>query len=218
MKKVLVIFLTTVLAVSFVACGNKNDVTSSETVSKESISKESSQEIISSDEASSKEEIREFRVQGSTHFYAPIEWKVFKNSNSSVVCKSEDTMVSISYRYQTDPNNDLEKIIEKITYTAFSDAAGRCHGNIRNSSINVISTEKSTLADIECLKFTGLIPNSSVANSLGDWDCHAYGYTFIYDGAEFMICGIVSKPEQDPELIAEINELTDFIAESIHEK
>lgn len=215
MKKALIIFLAMVLAISLVACGNKNDVTSSETVSKESISKESSQEIISSDEASSKEEIREFRVQGSTHFYAPIEWKVFNGSNSSVVYKSEDSMVSISYRYQTDPNNDLEKIIEKITYTAFSDAAGSAHGNIRNSSINVISTEKSTIADIECLKFTGSIPNAELD---WKWNCHVYGYTFIYDGAEFMICGIVSKPEQDPELIAEINELTDFIAESIHEK
>ena len=216
MKKIISLLLIIATVITVTSC-DQNATTSKDEESSftTTSSIENTVSVGVSTTTSSKEEQTEFRIYDSIYFSAPTNWDFKKKTVTTVVVKNEDAIVSVCYDSLSTSSGVLEKIIENNTYFILSDAAGESHGNLGNSKINVLSTEKSTVAGVECLKFIGTIPNAELELT---WNCHAYGYTFIYDGVEFMVCGIVSKPEQDPALIEEINALTDFVAASVHKK
>jgi hypothetical protein len=152
------------------------------------------------------------RVPGEKiYFYAPSGWEVEKENLSTVVQQSKDCLVSICYNWPwpITEERDLTNVIAELGYNFTSDASSESRGYIVNSTIEVTSTEKSTVAGYDCVIFTGVVDND------GNWDCHVYGYTFVVNNVELMVVGLVSTQEQDEQMIADINALTDQIAASV---
>ena len=210
MKKALIIFLAMVLAISLVACGNKNDVTSSEELSDNPSIVESSTETTASNSTSLQEKGKTFFVPSKdVCFTVPTAWSVDEKDLSVIVSQNKDCLVAVSYDWTQSSNENLEQIIKNLSRYMLRDASGESRGVIRNSEIIVTSTRNDTVAGYDCVVFNGTIDNQ------GQWTCHVYGYTYIVDGIELMVCGLVSAQEQDPAMIEMIDNLTDEIAASV---
>jgi hypothetical protein len=142
------------------------------------------------------------------YFSAPGGWVVKDENLSRIVANNEDCLVSICYGWPTS-DVDLIETITRLGKYFTTDASINSHGFIRNSNIEVTSTEKSAVAGYDCIVFNGVVDNG------GNWDCHVYGYTFVVNNVELMVVGLVSTQEQDAQMISDINKLTDQIAASV---
>ena len=150
------------------------------------------------------------RVPGEQiYFLAPSGWEVEKENLSTVIKQNKDCLVSICYNWPMSGESDLNAMITDLGYFFTSDASSESHGFILNSTIEVTSSENGAIAGYDCVVFTGIVNNDN------KWDCHVYGYTFVVNNVELMVVGLVSTQEQDTQMIAEINSLTDQIASSV---
>ena len=121
-------------------------------------------------------------------------------------------MVSIAHNKLSKFEGELEDIIDFLSSNFSADASSYSEGSISGHKIETTSTERGKVADFDCVRFTGKITND------GGWDCHVYGYAMIVEDRVLMITGLVSVEAQDAGMIAEINALTDQIAESVYVK
>lgn len=145
------------------------------------------------------------------YFSAPNGWDVEKENFSTIVRQNKDCLVSICYSWPwpTSPESNLVNIIPRLGYNFTSDANSESRGIIVNSTIEVVSSQKSTINGYNCVSFTGIVKNDS------NWNCHVYGYTFVVNDVELMVVGLVSAKDQDSNMISQINKLTDQIASSV---
>lgn len=216
MKKVISILLALVLVLSLTACGKQTadkqpeDTQKPDSVQKEeNKEKEETKEQIPTEPAVAKTEIQ---VPGEQiFFYAPADWEVKDENLSRIVAKNEDCLVSVCYGWPSS-EVDLVETITRLGKYFTKDASINSHGLIRNSNIEVTSSKSSTIAGYDCVVFTGVVNNDN------KWNCHVYGYTFVVNNVELMVVGLVSTTEQDAQMIADINALTDQIAASVTTK
>lgn len=151
------------------------------------------------------------RVYGKIYVKYPSDWEVESDTQSLYVLQGKECLVNVLYRNVSMFEGELEDIVPFLSRT-FADAASKyCTGSIYGGEIVTTSMERSTVAGYDCVKFEGTIEN-------GDWDCHVYGYGLIVEDRVIMITGLVSAKDQDADMIAEIDALTDRIAASIEVK
>lgn len=217
MKKVICILLALVMVLSLAACGKQPaDKQPEDTKEPASVQGNDNKETEATQEqipTEIEDENTEIRVPGEKiYFYAPSGWEVEKQNLSTVVKQGKDCLVSICYDWPMSYEFDLEEMISRLGYNFTADADSEGQGYIVNSTIEVTSTEKTTVAGYDCVVFTGVVSND------GNWNCHVYGYTFVVNNVELMVVGIVSAQAQDAQMIADINALTDQIAASVTTK
>lgn len=143
------------------------------------------------------------------YFTAPEGWNIKQQAFSTTIQKNKDSLVSIAYNTSNPPSGDYKNKVKRLGNYFAGDASSECSAFIRNQDIKIASSKKTTVAGYNCLQFTGTIW------AVGDWDCHVYGYVFVVDDVEIMVCGLVASMKQETDLIVEIDALTDQIAKSV---
>ena len=217
MKKVICFLLALVMVLSLTACGKQPASKQPEETKAQTPVQGNEDQATEATEAQTpteaEKENQEIRVPGEKiYFYAPSGWEIEKENLSTVVKQGKDCLVSICYNWPMSYEFDLEAMISSLGYNFTADADSEGRGNVVNSTIEVTSSDKSTVAGYDCVVFTGVVHND------GGWDCHVYGYTFVVNNVELMVVGIVSAQEQDAQMIKDINALTDQIAASVTTK
>lgn len=122
---------------------------------------------------------------------------------------NNDCLTGLCFQVNEEYTGTLEGVIDVYKKDFISDATTSSSGDLYGSEIEVISTEKVTVAGRDSIKFIGTVNNDD------EWDCHVYGYTFIINNKAYALIGLVSAKEQDPEMIKEIDERIDKMAATI---
>lgn len=213
MKRILVFLLVCILTANLAACNN-SPVTGSDSTSDSASVKDTTstkdtstdeQETTLPDAAGTVWKVPTYDIYATY----PEGWMAVENGGVLMVMKSKEAMVSITYSLDETIGNDLEKAISPTTRKIVDNVYSYCEGRIANSEVEVASTAECKVGEFDCLKFNGSISSS------GEYDCHVYGYTYIIDGVSIVVCGMVTAKAQDNQLIAEIDALTDQIANTI---
>lgn len=204
MKKIITIGVLTILTFSLTGCSEKkpNNENNSIPTSNPTESPNEDAPIV--------EKEKTFNIPGQkVYFSHPSDWSNTDRVSTTAIFKSTDCLVGVSYDWVTEFDGTLEEIIDLFSESFAWDVASLCKGYIAASSIEVLNTERTTIAGRESVRFTGFIKNNS-------WNSHVYGYTYQINGINIMVTCLVSAQEQDPAMIAKINALTDQIAASVH--
>lgn len=213
MKKFLLVLLVAMLVFSMVACSivpetdnthssdEKTGESTTENQKPEDTLTESKQPVLSG---------KIWKVPTyDIYVTCPNEWITSERYGVQAIFKDKDAMVAVTYCLEDEISDDLESVIVPATKSIIQNAYIYCAGGIADSSVEVKSTSECKMGGFDSLQFTGVIPNSN------GYDCHTYGYSFIINGVGIVVCGIVSAPEQDPAMIAQIDALTDQVAASV---
>jgi len=215
MKKILSIVLVLLLVLNIVACGSNDDTNQSneDNTKQTDVNTTDNHTTEPSNQDSTtveKPKDTEVHIPGEEiYFTVPAGWDVEDENLSMIISQNKDCLVSICYEWPMSNDYDLVEKIPTLGYFFTADADSESQGNIRNSTIEIVSSENATIANIEGIQFTG-----SVNNERG-WKCHTYGYIFTIDDVIVMVTGLVSAQAQDAQMIAEINSLTDQVAASV---
>lgn len=211
MKQLTCLALVLVLMLSLVACGSETQNTETNpqnSVVSTTTPKETQTTTVSPDAEDKTEQL--IKVPGKQiYFSTDVDWGVDNDDLAIMLYENRDCMVGICYNWISEFDGNYEGLIESLSADFVSEASSKCHGYIRTSQLEVLSNEMCNVAGYDCMKFTGKINND------GNWDCHVYGYAYEVDGVQLMVIGIVSTPEQDAAMIADIDALTDQIAASV---
>lgn len=212
MKKWICLLMALVLMVGTTACGSKatettdtpkNDATASDnsttTVTQGMVDSTTVAQTVG----------KTLRVPSKDiYFTCPEGWSSGKETHTTVLLETDECLVAVCYNWSTPYNGDLVGIIDFFGTDVMSDVASYSKGNLWTSKVNATSTENTTVAGLNAVKFTGTAPNN-------DWNCHVYGYTMMVNDLPMMVMGLVSTKAQDPAMISEVDALTDQVAASI---
>lgn len=139
----------------------------------------------------------------------PDGWIAVEAGTALLVLQTKECMVAVVYNSADDVGGNLEKVVDVSSRFFLNEAASYCEGRVRDEIVKVTSTEPCTMAGFDSLRFNGTV------NSAGEYDCHAYGYTFVINDVNLMVIGLVTAKAQDQQMIADIDALTDQIAASV---
>ena len=214
MKKIFGVLLVLFMMCEATACGTKSDVettTVSESVREQEKEKTEPERTAATEledtDLNNKEDI--LKVVGQQIYFSyPENWATSQNGKTTAIFSSDECLVGVCYDWITEFDGTLEEIPDLFADSFGRDTVSICRGDIGTSSIEVLTTERTTVAGMESVRFTGTIKNNS-------WDCHLYGYTYQVNGVNLMVVGLVSAQEQNSDMIAEIDTLTDQIAASV---
>lgn len=143
------------------------------------------------------------------YFSYPEGWTVEEEIYTLMAMENNDALIGICYDYFTPFDGNLEGLIDFYGQPFLRDVSSYSKGYLRDSNIEVLTTESGTVAGYDCVKFTAKAINN------GEWDCHLYGYTFVIGDTTLMVTGLVSAAEQDAGMIQVIDKLTDEVAGSV---
>lgn len=158
------------------------------------------------------EEMVETRIGKDVYFAYPKEWLLSSGSQSYIVYQSDECAVGVSYDWFNSFEGELGDLIAFLDEAFTSDVNSHSKGYIYGEQIVTTKTENCTIGDNEAVRFEGTINNQN------EWSCHVYGYVLIVNNVRLMVAGTVTQKAQDAGMIAEINALTDQIAESVYVK
>ena len=142
------------------------------------------------------------------YFDCPEGWTFSKETYSTVLMETDESLIAVCYNWAVPYEGDLAGIVDFFSAGVMRDVASYSKGYLGASSITTANKSETTIAGMNAVKFTGSAPNT-------EWNCHVYGYTMIVDGIPMMVMGLVSTQAQDASMIAEIEALTDQVANSV---
>lgn len=137
------------------------------------------------------------------------ERKTKESGYARLISSGNNTIAAFCMDVLNPYTGTLEDVFDHFKDTYPSRVAVACQGDVNSCSIELIDSEKVTMAGFDSIRFTGKVPNKS------GWDCHVYGYTFLIDSVPYAVIGIVSDASQSEDLIAFINAEVDAIAATI---
>lgn len=135
--------------------------------------------------------------------------KVSESGFARLIDSGNDTTAAFCLDVLNPYTGTLDGVFDHFKVRFPASAAISCQGDINSSEMELIDSEKVTMAGFDSIRFTGKVPNKS------GWDCHVYGYTFLIDSVPYAVIGIVSDASQSEDLIAFINAEVDAIAATI---
>ena len=210
MKKLLCVILALLLTVSLFGCGKPNDEPTDPAapVQTDAPAKDDPTQAPAQTDAPANAcpvwKLPDREIYGNY----PDCWMCEDVGSTYMILQSKACMLAVTYTAEA-ADGDLEGVINQTNKQFFNEIASYCEGRIASSTIEVTESEKCTVAGFDSLRFTGTV------SSAGEYDCHIYGYTFVIDGTGVMVCGLVTAKAQDAGMIAEINTLTDAMAQSV---
>jgi hypothetical protein len=215
MKKVLCLLLAALLVCSMVACG-KTPATNETTAPIVDVPDETEEQPQETTEATVPQQTEPqttsnvVQIPGKEiYFTYPEGWIVEEEIYTLALMEDDSALVGICYDYYTPFDGNLEGLIDYYAQPFLRDISSYSKGYLRDSNIEVLTTESSTIAGYDCVKFTAKARNND------EWDCHLYGYTFVIGDTTLMVTGLVSAQSQDDGMIKAIDKLTDEIAGSV---
>lgn len=212
MRKFLSVLLVIMLVVSLVACANNNtpDDTNepSSTNSEEQAS--TNNETPTSSSSETKENVKTAQIPGR-EIYVDYSSSMRKKDQAYTVLMYEnnDALVGLSFKNDGGFNGSLDDVVNLFKSDFINDAATSSSGDLYGSEISITSSQKTTMANRESIKFSGTVRNKDT------WDCHVYGYAFIIDNIPCAVIGLVSAQAQDASMISEIDAHVEEIASTI---
>ncbi len=153
----------------------------------------------------------EVEVDNDVYVKYPSDWRLEDVYRGVVMYRDDARLVNVTYKKASSFDGALEDIVSYLSEAFVEGSYGYSQGSIYGHDIVPSTVERSTVAGYDCVKFEGIINNDR-------WDCHVYGYGLIVEDLVIMITGLVSAKDQDADMIAEIDALTDRIAASIEVK
>ena len=216
MKKIVCLVLAVLMLVSLAAC-NRPAVGTENTKNpqKETQAPKPTETEPEATEAKPTEDQKkgtDLKIYGDIYVVYPEPWRTEENSRTNIFYQDETCLVGITSKKGSSFEGELEDIIPYLSEAFANDVSSYSKGLLAGQEIETASVERGTVAGFDCVKFTGKINNND------NWDCHVYGYAMIVEDRVLMITGLVSTEAQDAGMIAEINALTDQIAESVYVK
>lgn len=216
MKKIVCLVLAVLMLVSLAACNRPAVGTeSTKNPQKETQAPKPTETEPEATEAKPTEDQKkgtDLKIYGDIYVVYPEPWRTEENSRTNIFYQDETCLVGITSKKGSSFEGELEDIIPYLSEAFANDVSSYSKGLLAGQEIETASVERGTVAGFDCVKFTGKINNND------NWDCHVYGYAMIVEDRVLMITGLVSTEAQDAGMIAEINALTDQIAESVYVK
>ena len=213
MKRIFSLFLVLTMAFSLCACSvNKLDGTQPSTETQDGTESQIQNNTTAPTSTVTEPADNENVIQIPTkeiYFSCPSGWEVEEETKTLILMESEDALIGIFYDWQNTATGELIEMVSNYSAKFLRDISSYSKGYLRTSSIEVLSSGNGKIGEFECATFTGK------ANNDGEWDCHMYGYTAVIDGVNVMVIGLVSAKAQDASMIAEIDALTDQVANSV---
>lgn len=214
MKKLLALFIALIMLFCMVACSstpddepitpNKDNVEDTEKKDQTDDAQENNDE-----ETPKQEEDQVFQVPKREIYYSiPSEMTIYQNSRYHIFSSNSDYFVGICYEKYKDYDGAIEDIVSKYALFFLTDVGTSCQGAINKNSLEVIDGENVKIAGLDAYKFTATVENSN-------WDCYAYGYTYVVDNVPLMVIGLVHSHEQADQMIKDVTKYTDQIAASV---
>lgn len=211
MRKFLSVLLVIMLVVSLAACANNNtpDDTNKPTSTNSEEQASTNNETPTSSSNETKENVKTAQIPGR-EIYVDYSTSMRKKDqgNTVLMYKSNDCLVGLSYQ-KTGFTGTLNDVVDLFKNSFINDAANSSRGDLYGSEISISSSQKTTMANRESIKFTGTVRNED------SWDCHVYGYAFIIDNIPCAVIGLVSAQAQDASMISEIDAHVEEIASTI---
>ena len=205
MKRVLCMMMALLLIGSLVACGNKTPDNPVDPTPDPVIT----DPVVSGDEGDKKDGNVLQIPATEIYFTYPKGWYKSGGSTSVMMQENEDCMVAVCYSWDQSFEGKLADMVSYFSLGFLLDAAPESRGILGAQPIEVTSTKATKVAGYDSVQFTGKVNNN------GEWDCHVYGYTYVVDGTNLMVIGLVSTQAQDAQMIKDIDALTDQIAASV---
>lgn len=211
MKKLICLLLAVTMLASLAACSadnNNGKTENSQSTAENTEQSTSAEEAPTNDDTSSK--VKTARTPG-TEIYVDYDVSLRKKEQPTTILmyNNNDCLTGLCFQVNEEYTGTLEGVIDVYKEDFIIDATTSSCGDLYGSEIEVISTEKVTVAGRDSIKFIGTVNNDN------KWDCHVYGYTFIINNKAYALIGLVSAKEQDSEMIKEIDERIDKMAATI---
>lgn len=212
MKKLLSALMAVILVLSLAACapGKPTETTKDNTQTPSEGTAAPTEQTAEPTEATQAQPAEQTLQVPSKEIYfnCPEGWGDAEATYCTVLLETDECLVAVCYNWAIPYEGELEGLVEYFGPGVMRDVASYSKGYLGAATITAQTTEKTTVAGFDSVKFTGTAPNT-------EWNCHVYGYTMIVSGIPMMVMGMVSTPEQDAAMIAEINALTDQVAASL---
>ncbi|MBE6640915.1 MAG: hypothetical protein E7619_04940 [Ruminococcaceae bacterium] len=221
MKKLTLIIITLMLAAAFAACGTKAPTGDTDPVpggTEQAQTSSPAEEITGA--VTEKAELK-----GKAYIPAKnigIRFDTTKRrremkSDSMVFYGEIGSIVALTYDDEFEEYTDsVDKVFDLLNDgEVFEDISIDIGGNFRGDDkyiINLISSEKTTVAGLESVKILGNVKDHYGKTAL------VYGYTFVIDKTPCMLVGVVIDEANNRDVVQAIKEEVDLMAQTIKEE
>lgn len=209
-KRFTLIVLTAFLALSLVACGGDENVTTQENDSSAVVTTDFT--VIQTEEVVTPERERSELLPG-THkvslrdIYVDIpKYNVIGKGYTEIFMDGETKYITFSCM-KDDVAADAKEAFD-VVYPKFKINIANQHG-IHGEDFT--TQELVEINGIEAYKVSGIVDGGVIVIK----DCYFYGYSFIYDGLPCGIFGVVSDWDQPEEEIESVTAIVDAMMESV---
>ena len=216
-KKIIVLLTIVCMLCGLVACG-KDEVSKTGNDSQDIVSEDNQTMENTNDKNNDVE--TEYDVIGYKYYDYPATHWIKTEGYFHFVMLDEQIMIATYEDLDGEVNESLEAIIDYVNEDRFTISAS-CAGEGGptfglGEDVKVTSSEKVTIAGMDCMKFEGTTLNKGEDDIT--WDAYVYGYTFLVDEISYAVIGIVTPEEQEQSMIDEMKQQVDDIMASMRDE
>lgn len=212
MKKMMCLLLCVIMLVSLAACGSKPSQ-EDETVSAPDAAVETSPkaETAAAEESRAQEDEETYVYQvpmEEIYCNYPAKLTYFTQSYTQLLFTGKDALVGLCFSFEN-YTGSLDEVYNFLMPHFLDDASTSSRCTLFGAEYQLNSSESVTVNGLDSCKF-----DVTVTCEEG-WDCHVYGYSFVFDGIAYAVIGLVSTEEQASDMIEEYDGLVDQIAATV---
>lgn len=227
MKKIILLLMLVCFTGCFIACG-KDDVSGTDNKGQDEVSEDNQETMNASDKDTTESQKKENNSDVETDLigylyydHPATHWVKTQGGIDFVMLdgSADESIMIGAFCCPDEANDSIENGVKLandwdwMDHVSSAGSGGPAFG--LGYDIVMTSSETTTIAGVDAIKFIGTAPNRSREE---EWNSYVYGYSFIVDNYPYLVIGVVTPQEQEQSMIDEMKQLVDDIAASMRKE